>query len=54
MTTIIKNAAVDTYKEFGSEYATKTELAETDADVTTLEEAIAKLLNPYKAPEVTM
>ena len=52
--TIIKNAAVDTYKEFGSEYATKTELAETDADVTTLEEAIAKLLNPYKAPEVTM
>lgn len=52
--TIIKNAAVDTYKEFGSEYATKTELAETDADVTTLEEAIAKLLNPYKAPEVSM
>ena len=52
--TIIKNGAVNTYKEFGSEFATKTELAETDADVTTLEEAIAKLLNPYKAPEVTM
>ena len=52
--TIIKNAAVNTYKEFGSEFATKTELAETDADVTTLEEAIAKLLNPYKAPEVSM
>ena len=52
--TIVPNAAVDTYKEFGSEYATKTELAETDADVTTLEEAIAKLLNPYKAPEVSM
>lgn len=52
--TIIKNGAVNTYKEFGSEFATKTELAETDADVTTLEEAIAKLLNPYKAPEVSM
>lgn len=52
--TIIKNAAVNTYKEFGSEFATKTELAETDAGVTTLEEAIAKLLNPYKAPEVSM
>ena len=52
--TIVPNAAVNTYKEFGSEYATKTELAETDADVTTLEEAIAKLLNPYKAPEVSM
>ena len=52
--TIVPNAAVNTYKEFGSEFATKTELAETDADVTTLEEAIAKLLNPYKAPEVSM
>lgn len=52
--TIVPNAAVNTYKEFGSEYATKTELAETDAGVTTLEEAIAKLLNPYKAPEVSM
>lgn len=52
--TIVPNAAVNTYKEFGSEFATKTELAETDAGVTTLEEAIAKLLNPYKAPEVSM
>ena len=52
--TIIKNGAVNTYKEFGSEFATKTELAETDAGVTTLEEAIAKLLNPYKAPIVAM
>ena len=52
--TIVKNAVVDTYREFGSEYATKIELAETDADVTTLEEAIAKLLNPYKAPEVAI
>ena len=52
--TIIKNGAVNTYKEFGSEFATKTELAETDADVTTLEEAIAKLWNPYKSPKVSM
>lgn len=59
--TIIKNGAVDTYKEFGSEYATKIELASTDSEldtaqenITTLEEALSKLLHPYKAPEVSL
>lgn len=59
--TIVKNAAVDTYKEFGSEYATKVALASTDSEldtaqenITTLEEALSKLLHPYKAPGVSL
>ena len=61
---VIKNAAVDTYRELNfdtSNFATKEDLNMTNtgldtaqADITSLEEAIAKLLNPYKAPEVSI
>ena len=62
--TIIKNGAVDTYRELTldtSNFATKEELNMTNdeldtaqTDIMSLEEALARLLNPYKAPIVAM
>lgn len=62
--TIVKNAAVDTYRELifdASNFATKEELNMTNdeldtaqTDIVSLEEALAILLNPYKAPVVAM
>lgn len=62
--TVVKNAAVDTYRELSfdtSNFATKEELNITNdeldtaqTDIVSLEETLAKLLNPYKAPVVAM